>query len=114
MLRSFVLAAGLLFASFNVGATEYTDAYVAPDEIGWGALLVQSDTFQFIAIFIYDQNGNPTWYTGNLTADAAGNYSGQLYASTGCPFRLPGTRRSSTIFPSAPFRSSRAISTTRC
>jgi hypothetical protein len=50
---------------------------------------VQSDTFQFIAFFIYDQNGNPTWYSGQLTADAAGNYSGQLYASTGSPYSSP-------------------------
>ena len=52
MLRNLVLAVGLLFASFNVGAIEYTDAYVTLGEIGWGALLVQSDTFQFIALFI--------------------------------------------------------------
>lgn len=89
MLRNIVFAVGLLLASFNVRAIEYTDAYVTPGELGWGALLVQSDTFQFIAMFIYDQSGNPTWYTGNLTADGTGSYSGHLDASTGSPFSSP-------------------------
>jgi hypothetical protein len=83
MLRKFVLAVWILMVAFDVGAIEYTDAYYTVGEAGWGTFLVQSDTFQFIAFFIYDQNGNPMWYSGQLTVDQVGNYSGQLYASTG-------------------------------
>jgi hypothetical protein len=89
MLRKFVLVIWLLLGSVNAGATEYTDAYVTPGELGWGALLVQSDTVQFIALFIYGQGNSPTWYTGVLTADGAGNYNGPLHADTGSPFSAP-------------------------
>jgi hypothetical protein len=89
MLRKFVLAVWILMVAFDVGAIEYTDAYYTVGEAGWGTFLVQSDTFQFIAFFIYDQNGNPTWYSGQLTVDQAGNYSGQLYASTGPYYAAP-------------------------
>jgi len=89
MLRRIVLATWLFFAAFNASALEFTDVYVAPGEEGWGVLLVQSDTFQFLAIFIYGQDGKPTWYTAYLTLDAAGNYTGTLYASTGPYYGAP-------------------------
>ena len=46
----------------------------------------QSDTTQFLAFFIYGPDNKPTWYTAQLEQDAAGNYRGSLYATTGTYF----------------------------
>ena len=85
MLRKIVAVVLLCIASFGARALEFTDVYVDPNEIGWGIFVVQSDTFQFLAFFVYGQDGKPTWYSCQLSLDATGKYNGQLYASTG-PF----------------------------
>ena len=79
----------LALAAARADALEYTDVYYNPNESGWGFFLVQSDTAQFLALFIYDKNGQPTWYTGQLTQDTAGNYNGTLYALTATFFADP-------------------------
>jgi hypothetical protein len=89
MLKRLLVAFLLLFAAFNAGALEYTDVYFDPDEAGWGFFLVQSDTFQFIAFFIYGTDGKPTWYTAEISDDGTGTYTGALYASTGTFFAAP-------------------------
>ena len=89
MLKRLVLTVFLLFASLNAAALEYTDVYYNPAEPGWGVFLVQSDTTQFMAFFIYGPDGKPTWYTAQLAQDASGNYNGPLYAITGTYFANP-------------------------
>jgi hypothetical protein len=89
MFRKILVAALLYIASFGAGALEFTDVYVDTNEIGWGIFVVQSDTFEFLAFFVYGQDGKPTWYSCQLSLDANGNYSGQLYASTGAYYGGP-------------------------
>jgi hypothetical protein len=89
MLKRIVLIAMLALAAARADALEYTDVYFNPSEPGWGVFLVQSDTFQFMAFFIYGPDGKPTWYTAELTNDGAGNYTGTLYAITGTYFANP-------------------------
>jgi hypothetical protein len=89
MLRKFILAAWLFTAAFATGAQNFTDVYYTPGEGGWGTFVVQSDTFQFLAFFVYGQDGKPTWYSAYLNRDAAGNYTGELYASTGSYYAGP-------------------------
>ena len=86
MLKRIAVAVALLFASMSAAALEYTDVYYDPAEPGWGVFLVQSDTTQFLAFFIYGPDNKPTWYTAQLEQDAAGNYRGSLYATTGTYF----------------------------
>jgi len=76
----------LLLASAALAhAAQYTDVYYDTAEPGWGVFLVQSDTFQFLAFFIYGPDGKPTWYTAWLVDDGTGNYSGSVARSvTGC------------------------------
>lgn len=88
-MKRLVLSLALLLTVSRVDALEYTDVYYNPVEPGWGVFLVQSDTTQFLAFFIYGTDNKPTWYTAQLTQDAAGNYNGQLYATTGTYFGLP-------------------------
>ncbi len=90
MLRKIVVAAWLLIASSSAVALEYTDAWVPLGEAGSGTFLVQSESFIFLAFFVFDQNGKPIWYSCQLLRDANGStYSGGLYASTGTYYALP-------------------------
>jgi hypothetical protein len=90
MMRRLILAA-LLLATTTLAeaATSYTDVWFDVNEQGWGMFLVQSNTFQFVAFFIYDSNGNPIWYTAQLNDDGTGKYAGTLYATTGTYFVNP-------------------------
>ena len=89
MLRRLLFAILLFGAATTARALEYTDVYFNTDEPGWGLFLVQSDTFQFVAFFIYGPDGKPVWYTAELTNDGTGTYSGPLYVTTGSYFADP-------------------------
>src|SRR5262249_48667998 len=53
MLKRLAMLILLLFAVARADALEYTDVYYTTAEPGWGVFLVQSDTTQFLAFFIY-------------------------------------------------------------
>jgi hypothetical protein len=89
MLRKLFLGVLLLTAAFSARAIDYTDVYYNPAESGWGFFVVQSNTFQFLAFFIYGSDGQPTWYTAQLTDDGTGTYTGAVYATTGTYFPQP-------------------------
>ena len=89
MLKRILLCAFLLTAAFRAGAVDYTDLYYVPAEGGWGVNVVQSEDFLFVTFFIYGPDNKPTWYTAQLTLDASGNYSGNLYAATGTYYAMP-------------------------
>ena len=90
MIKRLVLIVSLLLATFRAEALGgYTDVYFDPNEPGWGVFLVQSDTTQFIAFFIYGSDGKPTWYTAQLVNDGSGKFTGSLYAITGTYFANP-------------------------
>ena len=89
MLKRLILIVLLLIAAVRAEALEFTDVYFDPSEPGWGVFLVQSDTFQFLAFFIYGADGKPTWYTAQLADDGTGNYTGSVYAITGTWFASP-------------------------
>jgi hypothetical protein len=89
MLKRFLLALLLFAAAGRAAAVDYTDIWYLPAENGWGVNVVQSDSFLFITFFIYGADGKPTWYTGQVTLDASGNYNGTLYATTGTYYISP-------------------------
>ena len=94
-----LLLASLLFVACNAHALEYTDVYYDPDESGWGVFLVQSNTVQFIAFFVYGADGKPAWFTAQLTDDGSGQYAGALYATTGSPFGSAWNPAQLTVTP---------------
>jgi len=94
-----LLLAALCLAASHAHALEYTDVYYDPDESGWGVFLVQSNTVQFVAFFIYGGDGRPTWYTAQLTDDGTGQYTGPLYATTGSPFSSAWNPAQLTVTP---------------
>ena len=90
MLKRFLLAVLLLLAAGRAAATvDYTDIWYIPAEAGWGVNVVQSNSFLFITFFIYGADGKPTWFTGQVTQDASGNFNGTLYSTTGTYYILP-------------------------
>jgi hypothetical protein len=89
MIKRLILLLLLLSAAFRVGAIDYTDLYYVPGEEGWGANVVQSDSFMFVTFFIYGQDNKPAWYSAQLTRDGTGNYNGKLYATTGTYYPSP-------------------------
>jgi hypothetical protein len=89
MLKRFLLCLLLLTAASRAGAVDYTDIYYIPAESGWGANVVQSDTFLFVTFFIYGPDNKPTWYSAQLNQDASGNFNGTLYATTGTFYAQP-------------------------
>ena len=103
MLKRFVLVA-LLLLSVRAEALEYTDVYYNPDESGWGVFLVQSDTTQFLAFFIYGPDGQPTWYVAIIANDGTGNYTGSLFATTGTYFAAPWQGYAVSAVGTASFR----------
>jgi hypothetical protein len=89
MLKRLFLAILLFAAAGRAAAVDYTDIWYLAAEAGWGVNVVQSDNFLFITFFIYGADGKPTWYTGQVTLDASGNYNGTLYAATGTYYISP-------------------------
>jgi hypothetical protein len=83
MTRRILIALLLCGASFRVGATDYSDIWWNPAEPGWGVNFAQSDRFIFATFFVYGPGNTPTWYTGQLSVDTAGSFTGRLYATTG-------------------------------
>ena len=87
LLSSFrTLAAALLVSLALVrpaAAVDWTDIWWNPAEAGWGVTFTQADNFIFATFFVYDANKQPIWYTGNMTVDANGVWSGPLYLTNG-------------------------------
>jgi hypothetical protein len=76
-------AIALAATSLAASATDYSDIWWNPAESGWGVNLAQSGDFIFATFFVYGPDNAPIWYSGDLTRNANGEYSGGLYATTG-------------------------------
>jgi len=86
------LLAGLLLAFAVVrpaAATDWTDLWWNQNESGWGVNFVQASDFIFATFFVYGSNNQPTWYTGQMTVDSNGVWSGPLYQTTGTYLGIP-------------------------
>lgn len=103
-IRFAVAAAALVAATHAIpaGATAYSsdqsDLWWNPGESGWGVQFVQRGPLIFATMFVYAQNGTPTWYTALLSpssTSASGEkatalaWSGDLAANTGTFFGAP-------------------------
>lgn len=89
MLKRLLTMLFLLCASAQAAATDYTDIWYNPQESGWGVNVVQSDGFMFLTFFIYDVDGKPTWFVGQIDQDASSNFNGTLYSTTGTYYFAP-------------------------
>lgn len=86
---AFALVVGVIFAvgaapavaASSVGV--YTDIYYVAGEDGWGMQLVNSGSFMFATLFIYGQDGKPTWITAELQQQNSIKFVGPVYVNTG-------------------------------
>jgi hypothetical protein len=82
--RSLIAVALLALAAVRpAAAIDWTDLWWNSNESGWGVNFVQADDFIFATFFVYGANQQPTWYTGQMSVDANGVWSGPLYQTTG-------------------------------
>jgi hypothetical protein len=83
---AFVLALSLVRPA---AAVDYTDLWWNSLENGWGVNFVQADDFVFATFFVYGAALQPTWYSGQMTVDTNGIWSGPLYQTAGSYFGAP-------------------------
>ena len=70
-------------------SNDQSDLWWNPDENGWGIQFVQRGSTIFATMFVYDANGNPTWYTATMEGakpNGVLTFTGDLYATTGSWF----------------------------
>ena len=70
-------------------ATNYTDLWwnsPAGSESGWGINLTHESSTIFASWFTYDTNRKPMWLVASAPLTTSGNYTGDLYRTTGPPF----------------------------
>ena len=79
-----------LFASgATAPAIDYTDlwwAAPAGSESGWGMAISHQYNVMFLAWFVYDASGKPTWYVASDCVVTGNSCAGTLYSVTGPPF----------------------------
>ena len=92
-LIAFILAgfAAIGSAGATSANTDVTDIWWNTAEAGWGIQLVNTGTFVFATLYIYDGNGTSRWVVASMdkTSAAAPTFTGPLYATAGPPFSGP-------------------------
>ena len=83
MLRRAILTVLLYATMLAAGATDFTATWWIPTESGQGYTFTQNGNFIFATFFVYSPTTGSAWYTGQLTLDATGKFTGPLYATTG-------------------------------
>jgi len=68
--------------------TDYTDLWWNPNESGWGLAITQQYDNMFLAWYVYDGVGKPTWYVASNCAVNSSQTGcvGDVYRTTGPPF----------------------------
>ena len=74
--------------------TNFSDIWWNPLESGWGVNISQQADFLFVSFFVYGPDGQPFWYTAQLTlagqgANGALIFSGDNYVTSGTRFDGP-------------------------
>lgn len=64
----------------------YTDLWWNPQESGWGISITHRFDVMFLAWFVYDGAGKPTWYVASSCAVNASGCTGRLFRTVGPPF----------------------------
>lgn len=64
-------------------ASPYRGLWWNPNEDGWGMSITQHGSMIFVAVYTYDQAGQPTWYVMSSCPVIGNGCSGDLYEVTG-------------------------------
>jgi hypothetical protein len=69
----------------TVAPVDYTDLWWNPNESGWGMAMAQQTGNIFLAWYVYQSNGQSTWYVASNCALSGSSCTGSVYATTGPP-----------------------------
>jgi len=91
---SLLAAAGLLLGSLHAAAaaSNYSDTWWNPQEIGTGLQMVQQGETAFVTLYTYGSNGEPMWFVASeatvyaYTSAGRPAFRGTLYRTRGTPF----------------------------
>jgi hypothetical protein len=83
--RSIPLVRQPLATGTTPPAVDYTDLWWSPSESGWGMAMAQQYGVNFLAWYVYDSNGKPTWQVATCTMSGS-SCAGTLYRTTGPAF----------------------------
>lgn len=83
-----IFIAGAITLTSGAGAqtaltSDQSDIWWNAGESGWGMQIVQEGNASFATLYVYDSQGQPTFFTATLAADSAASWSGDLYLTTG-------------------------------
>ena len=112
MMRKFLIAALLLFASMRADAGYYTDVWYRASTLGFGYNVFQTENLIFVTFFVYGADGKPTWYVATLEYNGTDAFTGDVYATTGTYFAQPWNPANygetvagtATFTPSSPYQ----------
>lgn len=68
---------------FVGSGSPYRGLWYKPGEDGWGMSITQHGSMIFVAVYTYDQSGQPTWYVMSSCPVGGTNCTGELYEVTG-------------------------------
>jgi len=74
------------FSSTAPVAVDFTDLWYNPGEPGWGLAVTQQFGKMFLAWFVYDSAGKPTWYVASDCTVSGNSCAGQLFSTAGPAF----------------------------
>lgn len=84
--RTVPITRQLFQAGTTPPAVDYTDLWWNPKESGWGIVATQQYGLMFLAWYVYDAGGKPTWYVATNCVVVGSGCSGTLYRTVGPPF----------------------------
>ncbi len=76
--QKLALAATLFLTAQVQAFTPESGIWWNPNESGSGYAIEIQDNFLFVALYVYDVDGNPTWYTAGTTLDGNALFNGVL------------------------------------
>jgi hypothetical protein len=99
--------AGLLSGSLdaNAAASNYSDTWWNPQEIGTGLQLVQQGETAFVTLYTYGSNGEPLWFVASdahvyaYTSAGRPAFRGTLYRTRGTPFSSAHRNADTQVIP---------------
>jgi len=77
--QKLTLAATLFLTTQIQAFTPESGFWWNPNESGSGYAIEIQDNFLFVALYVYDVDGNPTWYTAGATLEGNALFNGELH-----------------------------------
>lgn len=77
--QKLIIAASLFASAQSQAFTPESGFWWNPDESGSGYAIEIQDNYLFVALYVYDEPGNPIWYTAGATLGGNSLFDGELH-----------------------------------